>query len=71
MENQQETARYDRAERRKAVRYGKEKGVRVYIPAVELRRAGIDPEGPEPEYLLRGYQRSESGCSVIVSLYRA
>lgn len=71
MEAPQETIKYDRAARRKSVRYGNEKGVRVYIPAAELRAAGIDPNGPEPEYLLRGYQRSASGCTVMVSLYRA
>lgn len=46
----QETTRHDSQRRRKAQRYGKERGVRIYISASELRRMGIDPHGPEPEY---------------------
>lgn len=70
MVNPQETTRYDHAARRQSVRYGSEKGVRVFIPAAELRRAGIDPHGPAPEYSVRGHKRSANGSTVMVSLYR-
>lgn len=71
METRQETTRYDAAQRRKGSRVGKERGLRIYIPAAELRKAGIDPHGPEPEYRLHGYQRSRNGSTVIVTLYSA
>ncbi len=50
MTDQQENARHDEHARRKSQRAGKERGVRVYISAAELRLAGIDPHGPAPEY---------------------
>jgi hypothetical protein len=40
---------YDSARRRPAVRKGRERGVWVYVPLVELLAAGIDPE-PVPFY---------------------
>lgn len=39
---------YDRAERRRAQRNGRERGVRIYVPAEELERMGIDPSDPSP-----------------------
>ena len=45
-----QVTRYDKARARKAQRYGKEKGVRVYLAAEELIAAGIDPDGPAPTY---------------------
>lgn len=44
------SGRHDPAKRRRSQRAGKEKGVRIYIAAAELRAAGIDPHGPAPEY---------------------
>jgi hypothetical protein len=40
----------------------------VFIPAAELRKAGIDPHGPAPEYKLWG--NADRGASVFVKLYR-
>jgi hypothetical protein len=42
--------RYDPGRARKAQRYGKERGVRIYIAAEELIAAGIDPEADPPTY---------------------
>jgi hypothetical protein len=50
MDRQQENARHDPFKRRKAQRHGREKGVRINLSAAELRLAGIDPDGPPPEY---------------------
>lgn len=61
--------RYDAGERRQATRQGRQRGVYVYLPAVELRAAGIDPNGAAPLYRTHGYRRSANGHSVIVSLY--
>jgi hypothetical protein len=67
MEIRQETTRYDHTERRRSERRGRERGIRVYIPAAELRRAGIDPHGPAPEYKLWG--NADRGSCVFVKLY--
>jgi len=69
MEDWRETSRYDRATTRRAVRTGRQKGVTVFIPAAELRRAGIDPDGPAPDYKLAGMQSRKSSRRVIVNLY--
>lgn len=58
--------RYDPAERKLAQRHGKEKGVRVFIAAAELRKAGIDPDGPVPEYKVWG----QPGGGVHLRLYQ-
>ena len=50
---------------RKAQRSGREKGVRIYIGADELRAAGIDPDGPPPTFRVWGRRRG----SVLVRLY--
>lgn len=63
------TVRYDSAARRQSVRKGRERGCWVYIPAEELRKAGVDVDGPPPFFRTSGYQRSKSGRSVIVELY--
>ena len=69
MAEKQETYRYDHAERRQSHRCGRERGIRITIPAAELRAAGIDPNGPPPRYLTVGRQRSANGHTVFVSLY--
>lgn len=61
----QETSRYDDGARRKSVRKGAERGVWIFIPAAELRKAGIDPHGPVPRYRLWGRARG----SVLLRLY--
>jgi hypothetical protein len=58
--------RYDAARARQSLRRGRERGVWVFIPAVELRAAGIDPHAPAPTYRVWGRR---SG-SVLVRLYR-
>lgn len=64
-----QTTAYDPARARVSDRRGKEKGVRIYIPEAELRRAGIDPADPPPTYKTHGFKRSAKGHTVIVSLY--
>lgn len=59
------SGRHDDAERRSSQRQGREKGCWVYIPMVELVKAGIDPDGPAPFYRTWGDKRG----SVIVRLY--
>lgn len=58
--------RYDEAASRQSVRSGRQRGVYIYIPARELRKAGIDPHGPAPRYKTWGRR---SG-SLLVRLYR-
>lgn len=58
--------RYDSHLRRRAIRKQREKGCSVYIAAEELRKAGVDPNGPEPFYRVWGTQRG----GVFVRLYR-
>lgn len=55
--------RYDHAQRKRARRSGREKGVHVYIPAELI---GALAEAPELYYTLGGGQRGR----VIVTLYR-
>lgn len=57
--------RYDRSKPRQSLRRGQERGVWVFIPAEELRRAGFDPREPAPKYRLWGRKRG----SVLVRLY--
>lgn len=59
--------RYDPTQRRRSQRHGKQKGVTITIPAAELRKAGIDPDGPPPEYRTTGTK--VRGHRVIVNLY--
>jgi len=58
--------KYDAAARRRAQRRGRERGCSVYIPAEELVKAGIDPDGPVPFYRTWGTSRG----GVMVRLYR-
>jgi len=57
---------YDSAKRRRAVRKGRERGAWVFIPAVELEAAGIDPQGDPPFYRVW----SKPKRTVFVQLYR-
>lgn len=57
---------YDAAHRRRSKRTGAERGCWVFIPADELRRAGIDPKGDPPRYRLWGRARG----SILLRLYR-
>lgn len=67
METLTEGLRYDAETTRQSVRRGRERGVWVFIPAAELRKAGIDPHDPAPKYRTWGRPRG----SVMVRLYRA
>lgn len=60
------SGRHDPARRRHALRKGREKGCSIYISAEELRRAGVDPNGPAPWY--RVWPGNRGG--VTVQLYR-
>jgi hypothetical protein len=66
MSDDLKAGRYDSGQRRHAQRNGRERGCWVYIPAEELIRAGIDPEGPAPYYRTWGAARG----STLVRLYR-
>ena len=61
--------RHDHALRRRATRFGRQKGCRVDIPAEALVRAGFDPDGPLPWYRTFGVADGNRG-QVIVRLYR-
>lgn len=60
--------RHDPLARRKSQRHGKRKGVVITISAAELAAAGIDPEGPAPEY--RVYPGSKRDGGMQLRLYR-
>lgn len=65
METPQERSRYDSGAMRKSVRYGRETGIRLFIPAAELRKAGIDPHGDPPRYKVWG----TSGGGAMIRFY--
>lgn len=46
--------RYDEGRARQSVRRGRERGVWIFIPAAELRKAGIDPHDKAPTYKVWG-----------------
>lgn len=58
--------RYDHAAARQSLRRGRERGVWVFIPAVELEASGHDPQAAAPRYRLWGRR----GGSVLVRLYK-
>lgn len=62
----QANTRYDSGARRRAVKAGRERGVRVFIPAEELRKAGFADDEPAPFYRTWGTPRG----GVFVRLYR-
>lgn len=49
--------RYDSAERRRTKRSGRERGCWAYIPAAELKKAGVDLDGPPPFVRVWGTKR--------------
>jgi hypothetical protein len=63
----QETTTYDAAARRQSVRKGRERGVWVFVPATELRGAGIDPYDPAPLY--RFWQTASN--SIMIRFYES
>lgn len=67
MEHPNDYTRYDAADRRQSRRSGRERGIHIYIAAAELRKAGIDPDGPPPKYRVWGGSRGDGG--VMVRLY--
>lgn len=58
--------RYDSAERRLAVRKGRERGCSVYIAAEELLKTGIPLDGEPPAYRVWAGARGR----VVIQLYR-
>ena len=58
---------YDHAIRRLAQRFGREKGLRVFIPAEELERAGYAAEEGAIYYRATGGKRG----AILVQLYRS
>lgn len=69
MAQKHEHYKYDSGTRRKSHRKGAERGVNIFIPAAMLRAAGIDPDGPAPEW--QGWPRDDRGSSIIIKLYRS
>lgn len=63
---QQELSRYDKGQPRQSIRRGRERGVWVFVPAAELREAGLDPADDAPTYKVWG----RKGGQVLVRLYR-
>jgi hypothetical protein len=61
----QELTRHDPLKARQAQRAGREKGVRIFVSAAELRAAGIDPDGPAPKFRVWARRRG----SLLVRLY--
>ena len=60
--------KHDAMSRRRAVRYGRERGINVYIPAEVLIATGFDPySSDEPPYY-RTWAGRDGG--VILRLYR-
>jgi hypothetical protein len=57
---------YDPAERRKATRAGRQRGCSIYIPADDLRAAGINPDEPTPHYRIWPSARG----SLLIRLYK-
>ena len=57
--------------KRRSIRKGREKGIRVFVPAVELAAAGIDPNGPPPLYTTHGVPDRARRGVVLVKLYPA
>jgi hypothetical protein len=67
-EQLQQGLRHDPETRRKSQRHGKQRGVTITISAAELRAAGIDPDGPAPEYRVFPGSRRDGGLQL--RLYR-
>jgi hypothetical protein len=61
----QTNTKYDAGARRMAQRRGRERGCWLYVPAEELRKAGVDPMGAPPLYRTWGTARG----GVMVRLY--
>ncbi len=62
------SGKYDAAAHRRAKRSGRERGCWIFIPAEELRAAGLDPENPAPAYTTAGRPHGRNG-TVLVRLY--
>lgn len=58
--------RHDHAQRRRAVRKGRERGCSVYIPFEQFVKTGMPLDGPPPDYRVWGSSRGR----VVVQLYR-
>jgi hypothetical protein len=56
----------DHAERRAAVRAGRQRGCRVYIPGDQLEVAGYPPSEPPPFYRTWANPRGR----IVIQLYR-
>lgn len=59
---------HDPAQRRRALRKGREKGCSIYIPAEQLRRLGFEDGDPAPWY--RTWETSDGRPRLVVNLYR-
>lgn len=61
----------DTAARKRAKRSGRETGCWTYIDGEQLQRAGFEPGGDVPYYLVTGAPHSKNTGRAIVNLYRA
>lgn len=62
----EQAGRHDHAMRRAAKRSGRERGCWVYVPAVQLERAGYGGDTPTPFYRVWGSTRGR----LVIQLYR-
>lgn len=58
--------RHDHAKRRRGIRWGRRKGVGIYIAAEDLIKAGYDPEDPAPSYRVWAGPRGR----LVIQLYK-
>lgn len=56
--------RHDSEARRKSQRHGRQKGLTITIAASELRRAGLDPDGPAFEYRVYPGSKRDGGMQL-------
>jgi hypothetical protein len=59
--------RYDPAKRRQGIRKGAERGAWIYIPAEELKAAGIDVASEPPYYRL--WPGNNNKRNILVQFY--
>ena len=59
---------HDPAQRRRALRKGRERGCSIYITGEQLERIGFAPDEPAPWY--RVWETSDGRPRIIVNLYR-
>lgn len=59
-----EGLRHDPEARRRSQRHGKQRGVTITVSAAELRAAGIDTDGPPPDYRVFPGSKRDGGMQL-------